>query len=362
MESRVILTAGLRKDPVDPKNSAYAVLSRAVKAENLLERRYAFYGMVFGVCTLALAGAVTAMVLLGDSWWQLLVAAIMGVILTQFAFLAHESAHRQIFASGTLNDKVGVVLANFVVGMSYGWWMNKHTRHHANPNTIGRDPDIEKDTISFLEEDAVESRGLVRWITQRQGYLFFPLLLLEGLNLHRHGIVAVTQKAPFKNRWLEIGLLVARFALLFWLVFTVMPIGMGFAFLGVQVAVVGLYMGASFAPNHKGMPLIPAGTRVDFLTRQILTSRNVRGSWFVDGFMGGLNYQIEHHLFPNMPRPSLRRTQQIVQQFCAENDISYTQTTVFASYGMVIRYLNRVGLAARDPFDCPMVNSFRRRD
>ena len=83
-------------------------------------------------------------------------------------------------------------------------------------------------------------------------------------------------------------------------IFLCLPLGMAFAFLGVQLAVFGLYMGSTFAPNHKGMPLLPRDSKVDFLRRQVLTSRNIKGGWIMDTFMGGLNYQIEHHLFPNM--------------------------------------------------------------
>jgi fatty acid desaturase len=68
----------------------------------------------------------------------------------------------------------------------------------------------------------------------------------------------------------------------------------------VQLAVFGLYMGASFAPNHIGMPLVSPKLRLDFLRRQVLMSRNISGGPLISVFMGGLNYQIEHHLFPPM--------------------------------------------------------------
>ena len=108
------------------------------------------------------------------------------------------------------------------------------------------------------------------------------------------------------------------------------------------------------------MPLIqPANSRIDFLRRQVLMSRNIRGGRFTDLFMGGLNYQIEHHLFPSMPRPSLRNAQPIVREFCDSRKISYTETGLVQSYGIVVRYLNKVGLAARDPFQCPLTAEFR---
>ena len=96
------------------------------------------------------------------------------------------------------------------------------------------------------------------------------------------------------------------------------------------MALFGVYMGASFAPNHKGMPQIAAGVKVDFLRRQVLTSRNIGGGVFMDHFMSGLNYQIEHHLFPSMARPKLARTAKLVREFCAEKK-SFTQRPVFFS-------------------------------
>jgi fatty acid desaturase len=360
--SPVIRTAGRRLEGVDPAQSGFAQLSRQIKAEGLLDRHVGFYARKALFWALVLGASVAASVAIGDSWWQLLIAGILGVVFTQFAFMAHEASHRQVFRSGPANDWAGLILANLVVGISYSWWMNKHTRHHGNPNVIGKDPDITKDTISFLEEDAAASRGLIRMITRKQGYLFFPLLLLEGINLHVHGIRHVFGSATVKQRRLEIALIAIRLVGVVALVFWAFPPLLAVTFLLVQLAVFGVYMGASFAPNHKGMPLIPRGERVDFLERQVLTSRNIRGGKFMDSFMGGLNYQIEHHLFPSMARPALARTQQIVREYCRENDVRYTETGLVESYAIVIAYLNRVGLAARDPFDCPMINSYRRRD
>lgn len=147
---------------------AYTQLSQVVRETGLLARTRGFYALVGGALLLGLAGCVAGFVLLGDSWFQLLIAGALGILLTQIAFLAHEAAHRQILASGPANFRLARILAG-VVGMSYAWWDAKHTRHHANPNRVGKDPDIEVDTISFLEEDAAQSRGLIRLITRRRG-------------------------------------------------------------------------------------------------------------------------------------------------------------------------------------------------
>lgn len=348
-----------RIDGLENPTTTFASLLKTIREAGLLKRRTGFYMLVLSALALALGGLTTGFILLGDSWFQLLIAAGLGLVLTQVAFVAHEASHRQIFESGPANDRLGRILADGVVGISYAWWMTKHTRHHANPNTVGKDPDIEIDTISFMEEDAAKAKGVLAFITRRQGYLFFPLLTLEGLNLHFRSIQTLFTTENVDKRWLEFTLIGLRLGIYLAILFTFLPVGMAFAFLGVQMAVFGVYMGASFAPNHKGMPLIAEGAKVDFLSKQVLTSRNIRGRG-MSYFMGGLNYQIEHHLFPSMPRPHLKHAREIVIEHCKTIGVPYTETTLVRSYAIVVDYLNRVGLSARDPFDCPMVNQFRR--
>ena len=118
-------------------------------------------------------------------------------------------------------------------------------------------------------------------------------------------------------------------------------------------------MGSAFAPNHVGMPIVPGDLKLDFLRRQVLMSRNVSGGWLVQFIFGGLNHQVEHHLFPSMPRPNLRKVQPIVRSFCTSNHVTYTEQRPLAAYRAIIRYLNELGLAARDPFSCPLANYLR---
>ncbi len=346
--------------PRERQTSDFTALTRTVQEAGLMRRRYGYYWTRFALLTFALLGSGVAFVLIGHSWWQLALAAVIAVILGQVMFLGHDAAHRQIFVSGRWNDWASLVIANLYAGMSYGWWMHKHSRHHAKPNQIDADPDIDSDVIVFTTENITAAKtGLGAWFAKRQGYLFFPLLLLEGLNLHVSGIKTIFGRSPVKRRPIEIAFVTLRLGGYLALVFWLLPVGMAVAFLAVQLGIFGVYMGASFAPNHKGMPIVPANSRIDFLRRQVLMSRNIRGGRFTDFFMGGLNYQIEHHLFPSMPRPSLRNAQPIVKEFCDSRKISYTETGLVQSYGIVVRYLNEVGLAARDPFQCPLTAEFR---
>ncbi|WP_181156899.1 MULTISPECIES: acyl-CoA desaturase [unclassified Microbacterium] len=343
-----------------PMAKAYKQVSQVVKETGLLGRTQWFYVFVAAGIAVALGGLITGFILLGDSWFQLLIAAGLGIVLTQIAFLGHEAAHRQILTTGPANFKLArIVIAS--IGMSYSWWDSKHTKHHGNPNQVGKDPDIEVDTVSFLEEDAAKAKGLIKLITRKQGWLFFPLLTLEGLNLHYLGLKYLMTTKNVKGRWTELSIIALRFALILVPVFMMLPLGMAFAFMGVQFAVFGVYMGAAFAPNHKGMPIIEPGARLDFFTKQVRTSRNISGGWWTTWLMGGLNYQVEHHLFPSMARPHLSQAREIVRDYCAANGVPYTETSLGRSYMIVIEYLNRVGLAAgADPFDCPASAQFGR--
>lgn len=342
-----------------PQLKAFMEVSAVVKAAGLL-RRARWYYVLVGLALLALlGGCIAGFVLLGESWFQLLIAGALGIVFTQVAFIAHEAGHRQVLAGGKSNTRLARLLAG-LVGLSYSWWDSKHSRHHGNPNQVGKDPDIDVDTISFVSADAAEARGLRRWITKRQGWLFFPLLTLEGLNLHRHSFRHLLSRRPTTHRFYELALVTAHFAAIAVPLFLLLPVGMAFAFLGVQLAVFGVTMGASFAPNHKGMPLIAPGARIDFFSKQVRTSRNIKGGWWATMLYGGLNYQIEHHLFPSMPRPHLAKARRIVREHCERLAIPYAEEPMHRSYLIVIRYLNDVGLAARDPFECPLLAAGNR--
>jgi fatty acid desaturase len=339
---------------------SYSELLKTVKAAGLLERRVGFYITVFSVLALLMAATWFGFALIGDSWFQLLIAAALGIICTQLSFLAHEAGHRQIFASRRANDWAARLLATSVAGISYSWWEQKHGAHHNHPNVISKDPDIAPGPIAFHAEAVADRQGRLAFLTRKQGWFFFPLLFLVGLGLQIDSVKFIVRRAKVTHRWVEIPILAVRLSLLPVLAFSFLPLGMAFAFIGVQLAVFGFYMGASFAPNHKGMPVLPADSRVDFFSRQVLTSRNISGGRFMDILLGGLNRQAEHHLFPDMARPQLDKAAKIVREYCAKHQVPYTETTLMQSYAIIVRYLNDVGLAAGRHFECPMATVTRR--
>ncbi len=332
--------------------SEYAELSRQVKQAGLLERRPGHYIARITITALLLAAGWAAFVLVGNSWWQLAVAAFLAVMFTQFGFLGHDAGHRQISGSRRASYRLGILLGNLGIGLSFGWWAGKHNRHHAHPNTEGADPDIAISALAFSASQARVSRGLLRLVHRYQAYLFFPMLLGEAISLHASSIRALASRTS-PRRPAEAALLAAHVAGYLTVVFLVLSPVKAVVFILVQQGLFGLYLGISFAPNHKGMPILGLGDQSDFLRRQVLTSRNVRGGWLIDNALGGLNYQIEHHLFPSMPRPNLRRSQALVREFCQQHGLSYCQASFVGSYVQALRHLNAVGRPPRTAPDTP---------
>jgi fatty acid desaturase len=324
--------------------SDFAELNRRVNALDLMRRRPAYYVLRLALVGLLVAGGWTAFFLVGSSWWTLAVAVVLAVAFAQLALVAHDLAHRQVFRTKRPSEIAGRIAGNLGIGMSYGWWMDKHTRHHNNPNHDDLDPDVAPEVLIWATRSALGRRGLAAFVTRHQAGLFFPLLTLLGIDLKVSSVKAI-RAGVVKRRGLETGLLIVHAVAYFAALLLVLSPLQALAFLVVHQALFGVYLGMTFAPNHKGMPH-PTGDE-DYLRKQVVTSRNVRGGWFVDVALGGLNYQIEHHLFPAMPTPNLRKAQPIVRAYCAELGVSYAETGLVTSYRQALEHLHEVGAPAR---------------
>jgi fatty acid desaturase len=241
------------------------------------------------------------------------------------------------------------VHANLMLGMSQEWWNDKHNRHHANPNHVDKDPDVAPDIFVFSTAHLEGRSGLRAWLTRHQAWMFFPLTTLEGVALKVYGFQAVFSRKgrsmPVRRRVLEGTLLVAHVGAYAALLLTTLTIGQAIVFALIHQMFLGLHLGMAFAPNHKGMemPDEETGASWGHLRRQVLTSRNIRGGALTDWFLGGLNYQIEHHLFPSMPRPHLRLAQPLVRAHCASLGVQYTETGFVDSYRQALGHLRDVG-------------------
>lgn len=339
--------------------AAYRQLSQEVHDAQLIRPRYWFtWSMLLG-WALAMVALVALVFIVGPTWYQFVVAVGIGVVMSQLGLLAHEAAHLQLFASRRWNEWTSRLLAGLLVGISYGWWIDKHNSHHGHPNQLGKDPDIDSRVLAFTPEARDQRRGLRAILAKHQGWFFIPLLALEGLNLQVQSLKMLLTKPKVPHRVTELALILGRHVVFFTIIFTALPVGMAFASYGLQIGAFGLLLGGVFALNHIGRPTVAKELHIDFLHRQILMSRNVKDGPLVRFFMGGLQYQIEHHLFPVVPRPNLPAVQRIVRKYCTRYNIPYTQRTVRGAAKTVLSYLNQVGMEHRDPYVCPLVQRYR---
>lgn len=322
--------------------SDYALLKAEIQAAGLLERQPVSY-LLRALVSFALLGGAVVFVLQAESTGTVVLAAgLLGFAIAQAASFTHDNAHRAIVGPGRLNEALGLFFGNLVGGVSCSWWREKHNAHHAHPNDPELDPDVNIRLLAFTQEQAGAKRGVARWITRHQAWLFVFLLPFEALHLHFAGVKHLARNRP-RFRWLEVLLLATRTAVLVGGLLVALTTTSALITLAVSEAAFGLYFGSIFAPNHKGMPMAPDA---DYLRRQVLTSRNVRPGPILDFWFIGLNYQIEHHLFPSVARNRLGAARRIVRRFCAERDIAYVEVGLFRSWVEILSGLSEAGAGA----------------
>ena len=329
---------------VDPSAAGFRALALQVRATGLLDRRPGYYRVKITLTIAAFFAGWALFVIVGNSWATLAVAPLLGMMFTQLGFLGHDAGHNQVFGSRRRNRLLGLAVGNALIGLSFGWWVPKHNAHHAHPNELGRDPDVGEGT-ALPSPDAPR---LVWWLARWQAPLFFPLMLLRSSGMHVLGIQRLVRRRDHAAV-VEAALIALHAALYLTVVLWVLSPVKALAFVVVQQAVFSVYLGISFAPNHKGMPVIDSATAAGFARRQVVTARNIRGGRLTTFLLGGLNYQVEHHLFPSMPRPNLRRVQGLVRDFCTATELSYGEESFVESFRQIIHHLSAAGAATSRP-------------
>ncbi|HEX5116751.1 MAG TPA: acyl-CoA desaturase [Pseudonocardiaceae bacterium] len=333
--------------PSDAMRGDFTELSRRIKQAGLLDLLPGYYIWKLSLNTVLFAAGLAAFFLVGRSWWQMVIAVYLGFCAGQCIFMWHDAGHKAMFRNKNLATAVGLVHANLVNGASYGWWVNHHNRHHSHPNHLEMDPDIGRRTIIFDLKQYASRRGYKKFVVRHQSVLFFVLLTLECLKMQRTAWQMIFN-GSVRRPVLESAIIVARAAIYLTCLFVFLTPVQAICFLAIQQAVQGVYFGMLFAPNHKGMEVRDEDEeRMTWLERQVLTSRNVRPSWYIDFLSGGLNYQIEHHLFPAMPQKNLPQCRMIVRDFCREYGIPYHEVGFWRSYREVASFLHTVSAPVR---------------
>lgn len=341
-----VAAAAAESQPNPQASGEYADLKRQIQALGLLKRQPGYYAVKF-----AITGGLLGLALLalthseGGPWVRLAEAAFLAFVIVQIGLLAHDLAHQQIVGAGRTNVVAGLILGNLLMGVSRAWWRDNHDAHHSHPNDLNHDPNVDILFLGCTTEQALSRPGWVQWVIRHQVALLVPIFCLEFFSMHQQSIEYAFRGRRGTVRGEGLVLLV-HFTLYGILLYVALGLGGAVVFALVHHLMTGLYMASIFAPNHKGMPLLDSDVGLpNFFRDQTLTARNVRGGLLVDLIYGGLNYQIEHHLFPTMPRNNLSRAQPHVRAFCEAHGIAYREMGFVQSWREILGHYTEVSRA-----------------
>ena len=328
--------------------AAYAELRRTVIAAGLLERKYGYYFAHTSFCFLLLMVSVALPFLLPVTFgWSALESIVFGFAMVQVALIGHDAGHLEIFREAKKNWLLGQLCWSISAGISFWYWNDRHNKHHGHTNDVIEDPDIRGSgplAVAFTEEEAAARHGWRRAFLKYQVVLVPLGLMLYTFAFRAEGWLFAIHSLRSTRRLLEISLLTPNVVL--WITFIIVLGWRGFGIFFASNVIGSVYFAAIVAPNHRAMPVWTGGVKLSFLERQVLSSRDLTSHPVWDFFYGGLNYQIEHHLFPTIPRVNLKRAQTIIQPFCEAHSLSYEVTDPLTGYRRVYSELRRIGGAA----------------
>jgi fatty acid desaturase len=321
---------------------AYMQLRKQITQAGILNRAYGYYAFLSIVNFFGLFFSVYKIFVLPVSFELVLWCLVAAFFIVQFGGLFHDAGHRAIANSTKANDFLGHIYSA-TIAMGYSYWRINHNKHHSHTNQEDEDPDLDLPLHGFTQRQFAKQKGLWRYLRRYQAFIYFPLRSFVGFT-QRTDSVRYFKNERTPGAVIELVVWLASMFVWFALPFLIFPIAKALlVFLVVHIAT-GFYMSNIFAPNHKGMPQIARHVKISFLEHQIMTSRNIYGHWLTDYVYMGLNYQIEHHLFPNCPRYKLKKITPYVMEICKKMNLEYTQVSVIESNKIILATLNQIAV------------------
>eukprot|EP00607_Mallomonas_marina_P011009 CAMPEP_0182419404 /NCGR_PEP_ID=MMETSP1167-20130531/3874_1 /TAXON_ID=2988 /ORGANISM="Mallomonas Sp, Strain CCMP3275" /LENGTH=468 /DNA_ID=CAMNT_0024594325 /DNA_START=53 /DNA_END=1459 /DNA_ORIENTATION=- len=342
----------------------YRELRAKMIAAGLFQASYLFYVYKFMTNVTLLSASILCVTLSNSFTVHMVGALLLALFWQQCGWLAHDFLHHQVFKNRMYGDLMGIIVGDLFQGFSVAWWKSKHNTHHAVPNlhesspeSHDGDPDI--DTMPILAwtlrmAETAKSSKIGRMMIMWQAVLYFPVLLFARLAWAHQSWVFVfggigqwsvkgasLDRKQIKYPLLEKLALILHHASLFYLL-SFMPVCHAIPFFALSQGLCGLFLAIVFGLGHNGMAVYPANERPDFWKLQVTTTRNVTSTPFVDWFCGGLQYQVDHHLFPMVPRNNLKAVHVLVESFCKEHEVSYHEADMWVGTKEVLNHLNQV--------------------
>ena len=322
----------------------YRALDERIRSEGLYNCNYKAYAIE--ICRYVF---LFAMCLLFIQWkWYAVSGLFLGMFWHQLVFTAHDAGHMGITHDFTIDTIIGIVIADFLGGLSLGWWKRNHNVHHIVTNSPEHDPDIEHMPFFAISHRFFESLRstyydrvmtydpFAQFVIRYQKYLYYPILTLGRFNLYRLSweylfLGLGPRKGPaWWHRWFEIA-----GQAFFWawfgygIVYHSIPTAGGRVAFVLVSHMITATLHVQITLSHFAMSTADLGVNESFPQKMLRTTMDVDCPEWLDFFHGGLQFQAIHHLYPRIPRHSLRQTQKLVHEFCREVGIPY------ALYGFV---------------------------
>ena len=323
----------------DTLSAAFLEFRKQVRESVLYKRTYGYYAAYLTLVLIGIALSVLVLVSTTNFFVQMANAVFLSFVLVQGGMFGHDLAHQQVFVSKKKNLFFSSLAWGLFGGLSAHKWFEKHNAHHKYTNQVGRDPDLDIPFIFSEHQIPAKQMPLMRFPQRHQHIIFFLLLPFVYMNMVVQTYLHIFKRFSVRTV-AELGLIVAHFVVLMLAIFLSLPVVTSICFLVVHFMCVGVYMSLVFAPNHKGRPILAEGETGGWLD-QIRTTRNIYASKLVFHIFGGLNFQIEHHLFSDMARPQYFKVQKLVREFCARHNISYHETSWLGSLREIYQSLKR---------------------
>ncbi|KAG6389390.1 hypothetical protein SASPL_150858 [Salvia splendens] len=284
----------------------------------------------------------------------------MGFLWIQSGWLGHDSGHYQIMLTRNSNRFVQVLSGNCLAGISIAWWKRNHNAHHIACNSLDHDPDLQhmpffavspkffNSITSLYYNRKLEFDKFARFLISKQHFTYYPVMSLARLNLFAQSFFLLSSNKDVPNRLQEIlGLLT------FWIWY---PLLVSFLpnwkeklmFVACSFIVTSIQH-VQFTLNHFSANVyvgLPNGN--DWFEKQTYGTLNISCPPWMDWFHGGLQFQIEHHLFPRLPRSQLRGVAPFVKELCKKHGLPYNCATFWGANVMTLRTLRAAAMQARD--------------
>ncbi|KAH6955018.1 hypothetical protein HG530_015458 [Fusarium avenaceum] len=329
--------------PPDKKTQAkvamkYRELHQNVYDNGLYNCNYKAYAIE---CVRYTALAVGSVFCLRYEWYALS-AFLLGFLWHQLSFTVHDAGHMGITHNYLIDSCIGALIADFMGGLSIGWWKRNHNVHHVVTNAPEHDPDIEHMPLfavshrllgslrSTYYERVMTYDAVAKVLLRIQAWTYYPLLALARFNLYRLSWdFLLMSRGPKKGPALIIWWLEVIGQVFFWtwfgygLVYNMLPDNWTRFYFVMISNITASPLHVQIVLSHFAMSTVELGPQESFPQKQLRTTMDIDCPEWLDFFHGGLQFQVIHHLFPRVPRHNLRATQKLVQKFCDEVNIPY---------------------------------------